>query len=53
MKSKCDMINKKYGYDEKTDAYRLSEVYHLKSIDIVANNIPVSLPYLTHIIKSY
>lgn len=51
--SKEGLINRKYGYEEKTDAYKLSEVYHLKAIDLVANNIPVSLPYLTHIIRSY
>lgn len=46
-------ICKKYGYEEKTDAYKLSELYHLQSIYIVAKNINAKIPYLTHIIRSY
>ena len=48
-----NLIAKKYGYEEKTDAYKLSEMYHLQSIFIVAKNINYNLPYLTHIIRSY
>jgi len=31
----------------------MSEVYHLRSIDIMARNIKITVPYLTHIIRSY
>ena len=47
------MITRRYGYEEKTDAYKLSEMYHLQSIFIVAKNINSKVPYLTHIIRSY
>ena len=28
-------------------------MYHLRSIDIMAKNIKTTVPYLTHIIRSY
>jgi hypothetical protein len=46
-------INKKYGYQDLSDYYLLSERHHLKSIDIISKNIQFTIPYLTHIIRSY
>lgn len=46
-------IKRKYGYEEKSLLFKTSETYHLKSIDIVSKNIQATIPYLTHIIKSY
>lgn len=46
-------LMKKYGYEKKSELYKLSEVYHLRSIDIMARNIKVTVPYIAHIIKSY
>ena len=48
-----NLIYKKYGYEEKSDAYQLSEMYHLRAIDIVSKSIQFPIPYLTHIIRSY
>ena len=48
-----NFIYKKYGYEDKSDAYRLSEMYHLRAIDIVSKSIQFPIPYLTHIIRSY
>jgi hypothetical protein len=44
---------KKYGYEEKSELFKLSEIYHLRSIDIMARNIKTTVPYITHIIRSY
>ena len=46
-------ISRKYGYEEKTEAYLASEKHHLRAIDIIAKNIQFSIPYLAHIIRSY
>ncbi len=32
---------------------KLSELYHLRSIEIVSRHIQTIIPYLIHIIKSY
>jgi hypothetical protein len=44
---------KKYGYEEKSELFKLSEIYHLRSIEIMARNIKTTVPYITHIIRSY
>lgn len=46
-------LMKKYGYEEKSELFKLSEIYHLRSIDIMARNIKTTVPYITHIIRSY
>lgn len=46
-------LMKKYGYEQKSELFKMSEVYHLRSIDIMARNIKITVPYLTHIIRSY
>ena len=46
-------LMKKYGYEENSELFKLSEVYHLRSIDIMARNIKTTVPYITHIIRSY
>ena len=51
--SKVEIIKKKYGYEEKSQLFRTSEAYHLRSIDIISTNIQAPIPYLTHMIKSY
>lgn len=33
--------------------FKLSEMYHLKAIDLMAKNIKTTVPYLSHLIKSY
>lgn len=46
-------LMKKYGYEEKSELFKLSEIYHLRSIEIMARNIKTTVPYITHIIRSY
>lgn len=46
-------LMKKYGYEEKSELFKLSEIYHLRSIQIMARNIKTTVPYITHIIRSY
>ena len=51
--TKLDSIKKRYGYEERSETFRLSEAYHLRSIQIISDNIQAPIPYLTHMIKSY
>ncbi|EAS07471.2 hypothetical protein TTHERM_00572070 (macronuclear) [Tetrahymena thermophila SB210] len=37
----------------KQDAYKQSEIYHLKSIEIVCQAVTCYSPYITHLINSY
>ena len=46
-------IRKKYGYEEKSELFKLSELYHLKAIGIMSQNIKSTVPYISHLIKSY
>jgi hypothetical protein len=46
-------IRKKYGYEEKSEMFRMSELYHLRAINIMADNIKTTVPYISHLIKSY
>lgn len=46
-------IKKKYGYEEKSEMFRMSELYHLRAINIMAENIKTTVPYISHLIKSY
>lgn len=47
------LLMKKYACQEKSEFFKLSEIYHLKSIEIMARNIKTTVPYITHLIKSY
>lgn len=51
--SNIQTINKKYGYEEKSEMFKISELYHLKAINIMAQNIKTTVPYISHLIKSY
>ena len=33
--------------------FRMSELYHLRAINIMAENIKTTVPYISHLIKSY
>lgn len=33
--------------------FKISELYHLKAINIMAQNIKTTVPYISHLIKSY
>ena len=46
-------IKKKYGYEEKSEVFKFSELYHLRAIKIIGENIKTTIPYLSHLIKSY
>lgn len=51
--NRLENIKKKYGYEQKSEMFKLSEAYHLRAIEIVSSNIQSPIPYLTHMIKSY
>jgi hypothetical protein len=44
---------KKYGYEEKSEIFKLSEIYHTRAIEIMTQNIRTTVPYITHILRSY
>jgi hypothetical protein len=33
--------------------FMMSELYHLRAIHIIAENIKTTVPYISHLIKSY
>ncbi|CAD8170855.1 unnamed protein product [Paramecium octaurelia] len=39
--------------DINTDEFKLSELYHLKAVEIACKNITCSSPYINHLITSY
>jgi hypothetical protein len=39
--------------DIKTEEFRLSELYHLKAIEMACKHISCSSPYINHLITSY
>ena len=39
--------------DIKTDEFKLSEIYHLKAIEIACKHVMCSSPYINHLITSY
>ncbi|KAL4510660.1 hypothetical protein ABPG72_004814 [Tetrahymena utriculariae] len=53
-KQKSFTNSKTQQYDlYKQDAYKQSEIYHLKSIEIVCQAVTCYSPYITHLINSY
>ena len=48
-----ESISKKYGYEDKSEHFLISESHHLKAIKIISTNLQFSIPYLSHIIRSY
>eukprot|EP01017_Pseudomicrothorax_dubius_P023516 TRINITY_DN2510_c0_g1_i12.p1 TRINITY_DN2510_c0_g1~~TRINITY_DN2510_c0_g1_i12.p1 ORF type:complete len:797 (+),score=114.81 TRINITY_DN2510_c0_g1_i12:128-2518(+) len=39
--------------ENRSERHRISEIYHLKSIEIVCKYIPSPCPYINHLISSY
>jgi hypothetical protein len=45
--------SKKFPSETKSEAYKISELYHLKAIEVMCQGITTCSPYLNHLISSY